>query len=260
MSHRAPLAGLVFLVLIPAQAAAATRSRPLFEPTDLELEDPGTMEVDAQVGELRSPDAAKAVVPDFEVDIGLGRNAELDIDGQYAIEGPGVHGFKLDKPGPDNLWIASKLGLFDERSAAHDRAFALGVQFGPKIPLAPGNKGVGCEGLVLIAGTLDHAQLVFNAGALLDPGTEIASGRPAGIEGGVDLSVGLGKNKALTVLGELGGVRFLSRDAHQFHATAGLSWSVSHSLDLSLIGLKGLLSGGDRYGVLLGVAQRFELF
>lgn len=247
-------------MLLPSQAAGAARPRPLFEPTDLELEEPGTVELDAQIGEIRGTDAAKASLPDFEIDIGLGRNAELDIDGQYAIEGPGAHGFKLDRPGPDNLWLASKLGLWDERSSSGAKALAFGVQFGPKFPFASGNKGVGCEGLLLLAGTMGEAQLVLNAGALVDPGTGVSSGRPAGLEGGMDLSVVVSKRGSLSVLGELGGVRFLSRDAHQLHATAGLSWGVSKSLDLTLIGLKGLLSGGDRYGVLLGIAQRFELY
>lgn len=256
--RHASLAGCAVVALLWSAPAQAARTRPLFEPTDLELQAPGIVEIDAQVGELRSTDGDRAVVPDFELDIGLGRNAELDIDGQYAIEGPGAHGFRLDRPGPDNLWISSKLGLWDERDASRGTAWALGVQLGPKVPLARTNKGAGCEGLILIARTVGDAQLVLNAGALIDPGSEVASGRPAGFEGGLDLAVVLSAVRRLSLLGELGGVRFVSKEPHQLHATAGVSWGVSGSVDLTLTGLKGLLSGGDRYGVLVGIAERFK--
>ncbi|MBI5534041.1 MAG: hypothetical protein HY898_15070 [Deltaproteobacteria bacterium] len=257
--HTAVLASAAVAALSPAAAQAAS-PRPLFEPTDLELEDPGTFQLDTQLGVLRAMDSTKTVLPDLELDIGLSRNVELDLDGQYAIEGPSSRGFDWSRPGPDNLWLASKIGLLDWRDSARNRAWALGMQMGPKIPFARDTKGAGFEGLVLFGRSWGDAHVVLNLGALIDPGLEVSRGRPAGIEGGVDVSLPIGGRTALTFLGEVGGVKFVSRDPHQLHVTAGLSWAATKSTDVSLIGLKGLLSGGDRYGALLGLAQKFSLF
>lgn len=260
MSRRASAIVLAVAIAAASTHARAAGPRPLFEPTDLELEDPGTLEVDAQFGGLRGPDATRAVMPDFELDLGITRNFEIDIDSGYAIEGPHAHGFTWDRPGPDNLWVASKLGLWDAHDGLRHRAWAFGLQVGPKLPIAHGSKGVGYEGLMLVDRSLGDMHLVLNLGAIIDPGTEVSHGRAAGIEAGLDVSMPVSKRAALTMLGELGGVRFVSSDRHQLHATAGLSWGATKSTDLSLIGLKGFLSGGERYGVLIGIAQRFTLF
>src|SRR3989442_1722448 len=68
-------------LLLPTNRVQARRVRPLFEPTDLELEQPGMLEVDLQFGVIRSRGPARVVVPDFEVDVGILPNLELDIDG-----------------------------------------------------------------------------------------------------------------------------------------------------------------------------------
>lgn len=97
-----------------------------------------------------------------------------------------------------------------------------------------------------------------NVGGLVDPGSAVASGRPVGIEGGLDVSVDL-RGTRLSVSGELAGVRFFSADPHELHATAGLTWATTSALDISLVGLLGWLRGGDRAGVLLGVSPKFTL-
>jgi len=53
-------------------------------------------------------------------------------------------------------------------------------------------------------------------------------------------------------------VRFVSSDPAQLLATAGLTFSASDSLDLSLVALVGFLDGSDRYGALLGVAPKIH--
>jgi hypothetical protein len=62
--------------------------RPLFEPTDLEMERTGVLDIDVQVGAIRSPGPWRAVMPDFELDFGLLPYLELDLDGAYAVESP----------------------------------------------------------------------------------------------------------------------------------------------------------------------------
>ncbi|HET9992365.1 MAG TPA: hypothetical protein VFQ65_27725, partial [Kofleriaceae bacterium] len=61
---------LVLAVMLAPALAQANR-HPQFEPTDLELEDPGTMELDLQVGFVKGTDAHRLVLPDFEFDLGL---------------------------------------------------------------------------------------------------------------------------------------------------------------------------------------------
>ncbi len=248
------------LVCMSSRAHGQTRgrARPLFEPTDLEMEKPGAIQIDAQLGVLRNDESRwKTVVPDVEVDIGISERFELDIDGSYAIVGPAAGGFSFDQAAPDNLWIASKLALWDDRESREGNAWAMGMQLGPKVPVAPDAHGAGYEGLLLVSRAWGPSHLVLNAGALIDPGASTSSARPAGLEGGLDLSLDLGRD--LTLLSELGGVRFVSQDRNQLHATAGLSWAATGSLDVSLIALKGLLAAGDQGGALLGFAKRFSV-
>jgi hypothetical protein len=243
------LAAALGLMLLPAAArGAGRRVRPLFEPTDLELEEPGTLEADLQLGYVRGPDAGRVVVPDLELDLGLTRNLELDLDGSYAIEGPQNGPFAFDHAAPDSLWLSAKLGveLLD---------LGLGLQLGPKFPTAAGSHGVGGEALLLVGKHDGRWHAALNGGGFVDP--DGGGGRPRGIEGGVDLGVDLG---ALSLTAELGGVKFFSTDPAQLVATAGVTWSVTERLDLSVVGLGGFLNGGDRYGVLLGISPKVSLW
>src|SRR5262245_21127302 len=106
--------GLVVAASVFLGRNAAARRRPLFEPTDLELEDVGMLEVDLQFGVIRGRDPWRLALPDFEVDVGLAPGVEIDVDGAYAIEGPDDGGFSFTHPAPDNLWTAAKLGLYDQ--------------------------------------------------------------------------------------------------------------------------------------------------
>ncbi len=257
---------LVLLVLLAAWLgvgrahAAGRRVRPLFEPTDLELEEPGMLEVDLQVGAIRGNGAFRAVVPDFEIDLGLLRNLELDLDGAYAVEGPSRGPFSFDHAVPDSLWPALKLGLYDWRSATGASAVAFGVQLGPKLPVAAGAHGLGAESLLLLGTAFGRTHLVWNGGAFVEPDPDATPGRPLGLELGVDLDLDLDARDCFSLIGSVSGVRFLSADADQLLATAGLDWSPSELLDLSLVGLVGMLAGNDRYGILLGVSPKLQLF
>jgi hypothetical protein len=252
---------LVALAGVLAVRQAGARRRPLFEPTDLEMEEVGQVELDMQVGALRGEGAWRAAVPDFEVDVGLTPGVELDIDGVYAIEGSDDGQLTIDHAGPTDLWVCAKLGLYDDADDDRpDAGWAIGAQLGPKLPVARDAYGVGYEGLLLLGrhwGSDSH--VVLNVGGLVDPGTAVGSGRPIGVEGGVDVSVDL-RGTHFSLSGELGGVRFFSADANQLHATAGVAWAITEALDVSIVGLVGLLRGGDRGGALLGVSPKFALW
>ena len=99
-------------------------------------------------------------------------------------------------------------------------------------------------------------QLALNGGAFIDP--DPGDGRPRGLEGGFDAELEVTKTWAITA--ELGAVHFFSGDPAQLVGTAGVTWSVTENLDLSLIGLWGVMGDGDRYGMLFGVSPKFRLW
>jgi len=262
---------LVFAIVLAGASglsgvARARRGvRPLFEPTDLELEDPGVSELDLQVGLVRGQGPWRLVVPDFEIDLGVLRNLELDVDGSYALEAPGPGSFKFEDAAPDNLWAALKIGVadwVDEGKDADDlTAWALGAQAGPKIPAASGSHGVGFEVLVLVGHVVRSAHFVLNAGAFVDPSPAPAANRPIGIEVGVDFDRDLDAAGHYQVTAELSGVRFLSSDPNQLLATAGLAWTpIPPYTQLSIVGLVGFLEGSDRYGLLFGLTQKIGIW
>jgi hypothetical protein len=254
----AALASLVATVAIPATTRA--RARPLFEPTDLEMEDAGTVELDLQIGAVRGPGAWRAVLPDFELDVGLSPNLEIDVDGAYSIEGPTNGPFSFDHSAPDSLWPSFKLGIHDRRDELAGRGWTLGLQAGPKLPIASGASGVGIESLGLLGRSIRRVQVVLNLGGFVDPAPMRGSPRPIGIEGGLDLAVHLDNVDRVTLTGEIGGVGFLSADPNQLMATAGVSWSICGDFGVSVAALWGLLSGTDRYGLLLGLSPKLRAF
>jgi hypothetical protein len=259
LARLATWGALALTAFLPATARARA-IRPLFEPTDLELEDPGVTEIDLQIGAVRSQGPWRAVLPDFELDLGLLPYLELDLDGAYAIEGPSTGPFSFDHAAPDSLWPSIKLGLYDRHDQETHRGFAIGVQAGPKLPTAAGAHGVGAEGLLLFGGSTPVVRAVLNLGGFVDPAVDATSDRPVGIETGLDLELHVDPRDRFYLTGELSSVHFLSSDPDQLLVTAGFSWSATQALDLSLVGLWGFLAGSDRYGLLLGVSPKLRLF
>lgn len=231
--------------------------RPLFEPTDLELEDAGTVEADLQLGLVRGDQATRLVIPDLELDLGLTRNLEVDLDGAYALEGPEGGAVAFSHAAPDSLWLAAKLGLVSWDGG--DTGFGLGLQAGPKFPVAPGTSGLGFEVLALVGARRGRMHLALNAGTFVDPHPGPGQPRDRGLEGGLDLDLDLDAAGAFSLTAELGGVHFFSTDPEQLVLSGGVSWAVLPVLELSVAGLRGVLGGGDRYGILVGVSPKFSL-
>ena len=223
---------LVLAVVASLATPAWAAKHPRFEPTDLELERPGTLELDMQFGLVQGRDPYRLVMPDFEVDLGLLSNLELDLDGAFAIEGAPPDGPTIfDHRAPDDLWASVKVGMFDWHDASAQHAWAIGAQLGPKLPTATDDHGVGMEALLLVAQTDGRLHLAFDVGGLVDPHVGMAA-RPVGFEGGVDVEVELGPS-AWSILGELGGVRYVSSDAEQLAATGGVQYSLGERINLS---------------------------
>ena len=245
-------------ILSPAAAPAASVHR-LFEPTDLEFEDSGVAELNVQFGPVRGQDAHRIALPDAEFDVGLTRNIEFDVDGQFAIGGPDTGDFVYDRAAPDNLWPALKVGLLDFANVTADAAWAFGLQVGPKLPLARGAHGVGFEGLMLLGHRYQQTYVILNLGGLRDPAGSAAPG-PSGPEMGLDLDHPLDDAGHWALTAEIGAVVYTSPDPDQLTTTAGVAWRPSDAIELSVVGLYGWLSGGDRYGVLFGFSPKFRLW
>ena len=248
--------------VLVALAAAPARARParrMFEPTDLELEDPGLLEIDGQIGVVRGPEAFRLAVPDLEIDLGLPHGFELDLDGAFALEAPADGTLRFDHVAPDNLWLGLKTGLFDWNDPAQRAAWAIGAQIGPKLPLAPEAHGVGIEALLLAGFHRAGTHVMLNAGGLVDPASGDDTARPVGLEGGVDLAQDLADDR-WSLTAQLGAIVFRSDDPHQLTVSFGVAWAPSQTLELSLVMLAGLLPGSDRYGLLLGLAPKIAVW
>ena len=250
--------GAAALVLLLTGEARAAGSRPRFEPTDLQLENPGVTELDLQTGVLYGdgPAGLRLSLVDFELDLGLLPRVELDLDGAFALNNletstPAVTG--------ESLWTAVKLGFLDSRSAAGTSAFSLGAQLGPRIATV-GEYGAGDEGLALLGLYKDRTHVVLNGGGILDPGPARGTVRPLGIVGGVDLDLDLDAKNRWSLLAELGVGYFLRAYPAEVTVTAGFGFSPNKSLAFSLILLGGLVPGGDRLGLLFGVAPKTSLW
>src|SRR5262249_6879227 len=165
-----PVRIALLLVLLAATAGAEEHHhQPRFEPTHLQLEDPGVLDLDFQLGPVKGQDPWRIVVPDFEIDLGILPYLELDIDGAWAFEGTSGGSTFFDHTAPDNLWVSVKLGLLDTHEEDRHDAWALGVQLGPKLPGAPDTSGVGVEGLLLVGRYVDRTHVVLNLGGFWDP-------------------------------------------------------------------------------------------
>jgi hypothetical protein len=257
---------VVALFVAGGGRAGARGLRPFFEPTDLELEQPGVVEADLQVGAIRGqgPGPWRAVIPDLELDVGLLRNLELDLDAAYAIEGPDMGPFSFDHAAPDNLWPSAKIGIVDfaddGKGGGWVDAWGIGTQIGPKLPVAPGAHGIGAEGLLLVGYAVKRTHLVLNLGGFYDPHPDATSVRPVAAEAGLDLDQDLDKEGHFSIKGELSAVHFRQGYSDQLAATLGLAWSPVDAFELSLSGLWGFLAGGDRYGALLGISPKIRFF
>lgn len=256
---RAPIGvAVVLCTALTVRIASARPTRPRFEPTDLALEDPGVTELDLQVGATRGDGDAgnRLLLPDFELDLGLLPNVELDLDGAFSIDGYDTAARRVSG---EPLWTAMKLGLYDSRDGGGAHTVALGLQLGPRIPTI-GARGVGYAALGLV-GVGDHrTHLALNFGGIVDPGPQVTEGQSKSVVAGIDLDVDLDARGAWSLVGGLAAGHYLSADPDELASTVGVAWSVTPMLDLSTIVLTGFLPGSDRVAVLFGASPKIALW
>jgi len=254
------VAVVVVVALLVAKDAEAQRVRRRFEPTDLRLTPTGVAEIDLQAGYLRSDQGhSRVFAPDVEASIGVSERVELEVDTTY-----GFHDGEADFL--DDTWASLRLGIVDDRREGEsqaDAAWAAGAQAGPRIPTTSLSKSIGFEGIFIAGRNVGPAHVFGQIGGLVDP-FDLAFAprrvRPVAIEGGLDLDLDLDQVDAWSLHAELGGARYFSPHPDQIHASAGPSYRVVPWLEVSVVGVAGLLPGADRWGVLFGMAPRFRAF
>jgi hypothetical protein len=238
-------------------SGAAIRHRvPAFEPTDLDLADPSTLELDMQFGAMRrdsEPDL-RLFVPDFEIDFGLTERVELDVDGAFSFDRDAGR-YQL---GADNLWVGTKLGLYaDSDPLDPERAWAFGAQLGPRLPTAPHSYGTGF-GAVLLGARMDAPwHVILNLGGFAEPPDRTEKLRSSALVAGIDLDYDLDVKNRWSILAELGAGYSFGPDPHDVHTTLGIDFNATPRLDLSLVGFYGFIPGGDRLGLFFGITPDF---
>jgi hypothetical protein len=247
---------VALLVAITSSTSAAPKRR-IFEPDDLELEDAGTLDIDLQVGPLRGDSEGKnrVILPDFELGLGLLRNVQLEVDGTFSVDE--FDGARRHFTG-DPLWIATKLGLFDEKDD-YGNTWAIGMELGPRIPILDAG-GIGYGAVGLFGFSRRQLHLAMNTGVLIDPGDTIRSEHPSSVVLGLDLDAELDSRKKWSLQSELGAAYYVSSDPHELSFTLGATYAVTPKLDVSATGLLGFLPNTDRAGILLGVSPQVELW
>jgi len=247
------------LLSIAGPAAARLKHRvPTFEPTDLDLEDTHTLELDLQFGVVFRDDAprTRVFVPDFELDYGLTERVELNVDGAFSVADVDGHptGFV------DPLWTCVKLGFLSKKDDNDPkRVYALGAQLGPRLPTGAHLYGTGFGAVLLGARMHPPWHVILTAGGVLEPLDRTQPRRSAAVLGGVDLDYDLDRADRFSLMAELGGAYSLGPDPNDVHATLGLDFVSAPWLDLSLVGFYGFLPGGDRGGIFLGFAPKLPL-
>ncbi len=243
---------------VSASTAGAAPRRPRFEPTDLELERPGEAELDVQIGPAfgESDGGTRLLLPDFELDLGVLPNLEVDIDGAFSLDRlDETHGCSL---GGDALWTSLKLGLYDRHERA--RAFAVGVQLGPRVPVVPGTRGIGYGALALVGFVRGPLHLAINVGGVVDPGDQAFGKRPVSVVIGASVDLDLDDHDGFSLLVQVGAAIYASRDPHELSLGAGLAWNVSPKLEVSFLGVAGAFARTDRAALLVGFSPKVSFF
>ncbi len=246
------------MVLGGARSAQA-QGRRRFEPTDLRLQPAGVAEIDLQGGLVTGEDGKRAFVPDFETSIGIGSHIELELDGTFGLDDYTTPVFL------DNTLIAVRVAMFDVPDApGSTSAWSGGIQAGPRLPTLSGRKQLGFEGLAIVGRSAGRMHVFGQAGTILDPLEPVPGrtrlGRPFGLEVGINFDLDLDPEGIWSVTGELGAIKYLSPQLDQLHVAGGPQLKAASWLDVSLVGLVGILSGGDRLGILLGANTHFKVF
>ncbi len=244
-------ASLALLALLWTAPAEARVFRARFDPDTLELQKPGNLELTFQTGGLYGDgvDGSRYILPDFEADLGLTSWLEVDIDGAFSITNLGGPERGV---GGDPLWTSARvelLNLKDER----ERNFGIGAQVGPRFRTVDNARGVGLGSLLLIGGGTKTLRAVVNLGCFLD--REQAG---AIVYGGA-IEYDFTRRRKWTAQAQMAGAHYFGKthgdtDPDQALIMAGAGTAISKELQVSLLGLAGPFSRGDRVGLMASLS------
>jgi hypothetical protein len=250
---RLALCSLVTAValLSPSRAQARRLFRARFEVDTLEVEKPGKLAFDAQLGSVYGDgaDGSRLILPDFEIDLGITNWLELDIDTGFSYVD--IDNRKRKWVGQP-IWTALRFDLYSEQNEATGRNFGVGVQAGPRLPNLRYLGGVGFAGLVLFGGGTRTFHVVANLGGTAD--VEQALAFNYGISAGYEF------DSKVSIVGQVAGVYYFRRDTDQLLLLFGVARAITDDLELELLALAGPVHDGDRLGLLVGMTYRTGLW
>lgn len=236
------------LSLLPARAEARRFYRARFETDTLELELPGEIEIDSQVGGFYGDghDGSRLVVPDVEIDVGVLEWLEIDLDAALVVSQLEPEQVMLVG---DPIWLTARVDAFNWQDAETGATFGIGMQAGPRLPSVQTPVGVGFGALLLFGGGTRDLHLIANVGALLDYHQKRA------VLYGIDVEYELGEH--WSVLGNFAAAYYFG-DPQQLLLGAGGAYKANKSLAFSLLAVGGPFVRGDRAGGLFGVSYSFQ--
>jgi hypothetical protein len=136
----------------------------------------------------------------------------------------------------------------------------VGLQAGPKLPVSPDSSGLGFEGIILLGHVVGKNHFALDGGGFYDPRPGPGLVRPVAVEGGLTFDRDLDAIGHYQVTASVAGVRFINEYPNQLTGTAGLGWTPTPPTQVTVTALAGFFAGSDRYGVLVGVAQKVRFW
>jgi hypothetical protein len=258
VSGRAPgkwaaLAVLLVSWLQPLSAQARRLFRARFEVGTLEVEKPGALAIDGQLGATYGDgsDGSRLVVPDFELDIGLLKWLELDIDSAYSLVQ--LESGEREWVG-EPVWTALRFDLYSWEREETGRTFGVGLQVGPRFPNLRNLGGVGFAGLLLFGGGTRTFHVVANVGGTV----ELA--HAFGLIYGVGFQQELSDEHKIALVGQLAAITYFDDSPNQLLLSVGAQKALNEELEVQLVVLGGPAYEGDRIGVLAGATYRHGLW
>jgi hypothetical protein len=250
---------LVVGAMLWTARAEARVFRARFDPETLELQEPGNLELNVQMGGLYGDgvDGNRIIAPDLEVDLGVLTWLELSIDGAFSLTNVATSDLSV---GGDPLWTSARFELLNlRRDDAKHTTFGMGLQVGPRFRTIDNARGVGLGALLMIGGGTKELRAVGNVGTFLDREQAGAVVYGAAVEYDLEL------RRKWTLQGQLACAHYIGNtrgdtDPNQALLLMGAGTELTESLQVSLLGLMGPFAKGDRLGLMASLAWDHKLW
>ena len=248
------LSAALLVLLSPERAEARRFFRARFRPNTLELQDPGQLEIDSEMGGIygNGQDGTRTPVPDFELGLGVLDWLEVNIDSSFSETQLGTQNKQfVGEP----IWLSGRFDVYSFEDKKTGSTFGIGAQVGPRLPNIGNARGVGVAGVGLIGGGTQAFNVVLNAGSTFDASQSVA------VTYGLDLEYKLKRRRKWTLDGEIAGAHYFGGGApDQLLLNVGFGLFVNDDLQLALLLLTGPVYRGDRVGLLVDVTYDVQLW